>query len=409
MKLSNNREKLFFGVVILYILYIAFPLFGDILKIPVALPSIAVSIMVMVLYPSSWQTKYFRWFLVYAVILAIYVFIGKPLTIGIGTVTDSKKILIEYAYILPPLLISGAISKINSESIEQKIGAWALAILVVSFVYILPVLINNSGILREDLFSKDAVRVPGLPTYGLMHAYALLVPALCYGIKYSFAKKNKVVNCCILLLFCYVIYKTSITTSLILMMASILFAIFYKAGNRTRNMISLTLISIICVLFYFVGVFETIIDWLLPLFEGTPVEYKLIDIKLSLEAGHTVGGTLTVRQSLHQMSWSSFFHNPLFGVPEVGNHSSLIDRLGGMGLFCFLPFLLIITTHVKSVSRRLPVQVETQTFYSISIAICLIYMYMKGNWGCESWLFMMVLIPSVIKLFYCRDDRSRNR
>ena len=410
MKLRNNREKILFGVVFLYILYIAFPLFGDLLKIPVALPSIAVSIMVMVLYPSSCQTKPFRWFLVYAVVLAIYVFIGKPLTIGIGTVADSKKILIEYAYILPPVLISGAISKINSETFEQKTGAWSLAILVISFIYILPLLFSNSGILRADLFNKDSVRVPGLPTYGLMHAYTLLVPTLCYGLKYSLkARKNKIVNCCILLLFCFVIYKTSVTTSLILMLATLIFALFYKAGNRTRNMIVLVVISLFSILFYFVGIFEILIDKLLPIFNGTPVEYKLIDIKLSLEAGHAVGGTITVRQSLHQLSWTSFFHNPIFGIPEVGGHSSLIDRLGGMGLFGFLPFLFIIISHIKSVSRRLPAQVEARSFYSLSIVICFILMYMKGNWGCESWLFMMVLIPSVLNFYYSRNERFRSK
>lgn len=410
MKLQNKRERLFFGVVILYILYIAFPLFGDFLKLPPALPSIFVSILVILLYPSAWQTKPFRWFIAYAVILALYVFVGKPLTIGIGTVADSKKILIEYAYLLPPLLISGAVSKIGSESLERKIGAWALAILVASYAYILPLVIVNSGILRDTLFTNGEVRVTGLPTYGLMHAYILLVPVVCYGLKYSYAsKKDKIVNCFILLLLCFVIYKTSITTCLILMMAAVLFSIIYKAGNRTRNVMSLVIISIISLLFYFAGVFETFIDWLLPLFYGTPVEYKLIDIKLSLEAGHAVGGTITVRQSLHQLSWTSFFRNPIFGIPEVGNHSSLIDRLGGMGLFCFIPFIFIIISHIKSVSHRLPTKVEVHSFYNLSIVVCFVLMYMKGNWGSESWLFMMVLIPSVMKYFYGRNERSGYR
>ena len=34
-----------------------------------------------------------------------------------------------------------------------------------------------------------------------------------------------------------------------------------------------------------------------------------------------------------------------------------------------------------------------KTFFVVGIVVGIVYLYNKGNWGCESWLFLMVLLP----------------
>ena len=99
------KKKIFLITVLLYVLYLIFPLLADRFHIPVWLPSMAVVVVLYYLYPKAFVNNTFYWFVAYAAILGIYLLVGKRLTIGIGSVADSRKILIEFAYILPTISI----------------------------------------------------------------------------------------------------------------------------------------------------------------------------------------------------------------------------------------------------------------------------------------------------------------
>ena len=108
--------------------------------------------------------------------------------------------------------------------------------------------------------------------------------------------------------------------------------------------------------------------------------------------GHVTGDSLTGRQDYHGMSINSFFSNPLFGGGMVGGHSSLLDRLGGMGLVAGLPFIMIFVSFFKRMIRVYKTTMAKE-FFVVGYIVAFVYLINKGNWGGESWLLLMVLLP----------------
>ena len=131
---------------------------------------------------------------------------------------------------------------------------------------------------------------------------------------------------------------------------------------------------------------------MMPTFEGTVVEPKLVDFRDYMMHENIEDGAIMGRQNLHTISWNSFYQNPFFGTSIVGGHSSLIDRFGGMGIVAGLPYLMIFITFVRQMVRQYTTK-KAKTFFLVGIITGFVYLYEKGNWGCEAWLMYMVLMP----------------
>lgn len=393
-----RRENWFLITTLLYVLYTIFPLFADLISIPVWLPSIfAISVM-MILYPAAFKNKFFYWFCAYAAVLALYVLIGKPLTIGIGTVHDSKKIFIEYAYLLPTVGVLSILYYLKDKSLNRKLVFWAIILLYISFVFEVP-LMRQYGSIREALRESDQeINILGLPSYSLMHAYTLMIPAACYAIRVS-RERNKIIALFALLVLAFVVYNTFVTTSLLLMVAAMVYLFAYKESSTATRAGVVVLLMFIFFVIYETGGLVSFIRWIMPAFEGTAVEPKLLDMEQSMISGHFEGGTITGRQSLHQQSWDAFWHNPIVGTSgAVGGHSALIDRLGGMGLLAFVPFLMMILSAIKMLSSLFSTK-QARTFFMAGIIMGFAFMYTKGLWGSEAWLLYFVLMPYSISVF----------
>ncbi len=393
--MMSIKEKVFLFTALFYIVYLVFPLFADTFNIPAWLPSMAAVVVMAFLYPQAFANKTAYWFWAYTVVLGIYVIAGKPLTIGIGNVADNKKIFIEFAYILPAISIFSILCYLNDIKVTRRLMKWSVIMLFVSFIIAVPLMLQYNSI-REALSEQnETLFILGLPSYSLMHAYTLFLPALCYAAK-VYQGRKKWLAILGLGVWCFVIYDTFVTTSLLIMIGIVLFTFFYTPKNTAMFIaIALLLVAAFYVL-YQIGTFVALIDWIMPAFEGTAVESKLHDFKDSLLQGHLTGGTMTGRQDLHDISWNSFFNNPIFGTPVVGLHSSLIDRFGGMGLVAGLPFVMIFVSFIKQMVKLF----ETKTakvFFWVGTISAFLFLYQKGNWGCEAWLMYMVLMPMGIK------------
>lgn len=398
--MRKNRlgiKKIFFIILSLfYITYIIFPLFSDITKIPVELPSMVTSFGIILLYPKAFLQKMFRWFLIYVIILVFYVQAGRPLTIGIGTAESSKLFLVEVAFMLPSVSIFLVLNYLNDKKIYKIMGFCSLLLLVLSFIYIIPIL-SITGDLRAESRADEEIQIPGVPTYGLMHAYTLLIPALCYGVRYS-VRFRKYLMMFILLLYAYLIMKTSVTTSIIVMIIATFFSFLYSERSAHSVFVILSFLAIFIYLFYLAGGFVALIDWVYPFFDGTSVASKLDDFRRSLNLGHLEGRTMSVRGDLHQQSWDCFFQNPILGVPKVGGHSNFIDRLGGMGLVAFIPYFMIFFSYYEALKKTYMIK-KMRMFSYLTLLVAFIFIYQKGNWGDASWLFLIVIAPSVLFLF----------
>lgn len=391
----QTRKSIFLYAALCYTLYIIFPLFGDMAALPVWLPSMLTVAVLFFLYPKAFtNNKVMKWFWVYAVVLGIYVLFGKPLTIGIGTVADSKKIFIEFAYILPTIGIFSIFDYLKDQELANKYVTWSLIILYASFVVAVPLMVQYNS-LREALSQQDeTLTISGLPGYSLMHAYALFIPAVCYAVKKNTGYKRLLWIIGLVTLF-FVVYSTFVTTSLIIALAIIVFAFTYNGRQSSSYWFTLAALAFLFFILYEAGVFVSLIDAVYPWFEGTPVESKLNDFRVSMIGGELQGGTIETRQRLHVRSWDAFFTNPIWGTPNVGGHSSLLDRFGGLGLLGGLPFLMIFISFYQ-LGRKWFLDARVRFFFSLGILAGLVFLYQKGNWGAESWLMLMVMMPMTI-------------
>ena len=271
---------MFLVVSLLYILYTVVPIIQDITGIEVWLVNLSTFIILFALYPRAFANPVMYWFLVYAAILAVYVVVGKPLAIGIGTVRDSKKIIIEYAFMLPSLSIFSILYYLKESKLFKIIAGGGLLFIVISFLYLVPMVWANNEIMRDTLNMKAeyGIDTPGVPEYTLMHAYILTVPALLYGVKVSIGKQKWAVLA-VLIVFLYIILYSYVTTSLVITLGAILFSLLYDTKEKLRSFLFMFLTGFVLYFLHTAGVFIQVFDFLIRFFEGTAVEPKIEGFK----------------------------------------------------------------------------------------------------------------------------------
>lgn len=396
------KKRIFLFVSSFYIIFVTFPLFSYLIPIPEWVVNLSVFLFLLLLYPKAYANRAFYWFLIYAVVLVFFVLGGKPLTIGIGTVEDSKKIFIEYAFLLPSLSILSILYYLRDYGLIKKISLVGFYSIVSSFVIVIPQILSNNYILRNAfmLYVSEGTITPGIPNYLIMHAYILLVPPLLYGIKINNGW-NKMFLLGVFVMLLFVIISTYVTTSLILTLFIVVFSIVYKDKKRVRNFSLMFFSFFVVLILHMTGVFVQFFDLLIDFFEGTAVQPKIEGFKYIYMFGdiEQSGGHITGRMNLHDMSWKAFLENILIGGrSSVGGHSSLIDRLGGMGLVAFIPFIMMIISQIK-IMLGIITNSEQRLFYYLGLGAAFAILYQKGLFGQEGWLFMMVLLPGLIITF----------
>lgn len=406
------KQRIFFWTALFYITYMIFPLLSDTFNIPVWLPSsITVLIILFLYFPyfSLSKNPLFLWTCIYSLLLFIYAMVGKDVTVGIGTIGASKALTIEMAWLLPPVCICSVLYFEEDDVLQDKLMKWSVFLLYASFVFTVP-LMQKYGSIREALQEQNAANegsgtttklmVPGLPSYALMHAYTLFLPALCFAVKRlgrtSILDRRKwLIAMAALLILVYVIFGTYVTTSYTIMLFILLFTIFYTGSSLDTFIFFFVMVVLFAL--YYSGVFVTILQTILPFFEGTVVEPKILGFINDLTVGNENASYLGVRENLHAVSWHGFINNPLFGGGQdtVGGHSTAVDRLGGMGILVFVPYFMIYFMFTKHMLRKFLTK-QGRVFFLVLLAASATYLYEKGLWGAENWLFMMIITPYTI-------------
>lgn len=397
-----KKKNIFLVVSLLYILYTVFPIIPDVTGIEVWLVNLSTFVILLALYPRAFANPVMYWFLAYATILATYILFGKPLTVGIGLVQDSKKVIIECAFILPSISIYSILFYLRDNKIFKIISVSSILFLITSFVYLVPFILGKNTILRDahHLQLYEHINTLGMPDYTLMHAYIIAIPALLYGIK-VLNGMQKWVLITILSLFVFVILHTYVTTSLIITFGTIVFALLYDTKNKPRSLLIIFLAAFMLYFLHTLGAFVQLFNFLIRFFEGTAVEPKIEGFKYIYLGGdiESSGGHITGRMSYHDMSWLAFSENFLIGgTSPVGGHSQIIDRLGGMGIIPFIPFIMIIISLIK-MTLRIIRDKEQLIFYYLGLFSVFVLLYQKGLFGQEGWLFLMVLLPGLLVTF----------
>lgn len=391
------KEKWFVGIALFYIAYMVFPLVVAFTPIPLWLLCIGVSVVLLVMYPNCLRQRFLYWFLAYFLVLFIYCLIEHPFHInGMGDSNAAfRRLTIEMAWIFPNLLISSIVIKLNNNSVYKILGKGIMILLILSLIVILPTILQYSSILRDNLRaieSGDEALDIDLPGYTLMSCYAYFVPVLCYGFKKA-KKTMKIVFAASIALFVFAVIKTEITTSFIAVVIVIIFTLVYQNESRgnTKTIIAFFVILIVLWLLYVTGVVLQFVELLIRMYEGTVAQIKFIEFREML-MGNDERNNMGLRAYLRQLSLQCFYNNPIIGSPGVGGHSSLLDRLGSMGLLGFLPFLFMLVANVKAWIKQMPERGE-KFFYISGIVIVFMFLYVKGLFGGEGMLFMTVLLP----------------
>ncbi len=398
-KTLSKREFFFIIVSYIYILYCVFPLFSYYVPLDVQTICVGTTVLLVSLYPKSLFNKPMFWLFIYLLILLVYTLAGRYIHVnGVSnfTLPASSRILIQGAWVIPSLMIASILCRSKKENLFKIIGIGSLIILLISYIYILPLLSISSNILRDGLFSESELHRPGLPDYTLMHSYVLLLPGICLAIKLG-RTKWRVIFAIILALTYFIILKTEVSTSIGVSSIFILYVFIIQKKSSNKTIILLSLGLLLFAVVYYSGLLLTIVDSLLPHFQGTAVELKLRDISNSLSSGSMTGETLEVRAERHDLSRNSFLQNPIFGIgtDEVGRHSHVLDILGSMGLFAFIPFFMIIWTTLKMYLPYSNSRISNLMLYSCFI-IAGVFLYSKGIFGSTGWLFMCVIAPSLV-------------
>ena len=395
----QGREKFFLFVTFFYILFNTFPLFGDVTHIPVQYVCIITVVLLIFLYPQSIVSKPTKWFFLFIIILCVNGLLGRHIHInGLSNYVLPliQRIMIEIAWILPALLIMNILHKLNDTRIYKIIGYGSVVILTISFLYILPMIMSYSNVLREAMHEDNMsfTKPMGLPDYTLMHSYTLMISGLCLYTKLNNNKK-KYLTILLIALFFYVITQTAVSTSIVLSVLIILFSIFYNDRNKLLTFYAFLLLSILTYIAFKTGLLLAFVDWLMPFFEDTAVSFKLQDLYDSILNGQLQGGSFEGRANLHQISRDSFFRNPIFGGGIAGGHSQVLDLLGTVGIIGFIPFLMMICTSAQKYIQNVPPGISRVYMY-LCFGIACIYLYHKGIFGATGWLFMCVIAPCLI-------------
>lgn len=403
------KKKTFLAISIFYIVYLFVPLLGNYTPINSTSASIITAGSLFLMYFSLIKNKIFIWYASYLIILAFFVLIGHTITIGLGSMSDSRKLLIETGFTLPTIMIFLILRKYNELKLYRIIAFTALAANIISFLYCVPLIAINSNILRAYIAAEmeDMSKI-GIPTYAALHSYVIFIPALLYSIRVSVAKEKLLYIGCFLL-YLYIIYNASITTNLIITLIILIFFLLYK--NNIRNAILTTFIfSLFIFGLHLSGAIESIFDYAIEFTEGTYSNSKIQGFK-EMYMG-TSDDVVQTRGRLHTISFMSFVQSPIWGrnsvrkdvmdaffVTEensvIGYHSSLLDRFGGMGLLGGLPFVMIFWLIYKDWKKRMP-RGDCQYFYMFGVIAAFILLFEKAVFGQEGWFSLCVYLPCMI-------------
>ena len=403
------KDRFFIAIVFLYIAYTIFPLFADVTGIPIYVPSLFITAVLLLMYPKAFMRVSTQWFIVYIAVLILYILLDKPLFInGVSqSLSPIYCIVIESAWILPSVTIMNVLLYKNDLRLFRIVGYGSLILLTISFLYVLPMVTTHSNYLREDFEALGYGKPIGLPDYTLMHAYTFMLLPLCLLLKRT-AGKMRYFNIALLLLFSYMVMQTAVFTSLVVMLVAFFFAYLFDVNRLERSVLVLGVFLFIGYVLYQNGFFLMIVDGLMPYFEGTAVAFKLEDIRASMLQGQVTGSSLTSRMDYHQISKDAFWSNPIVGSDRAGGHSKILDMLGTMGLMAFIPYIMILYSSLKGFIIRVKDK-EQKLYLYFSFILSGIYLYTKGLFGSPGYLFTLVIVPSIIIAVNKGSIIERNR
>ena len=387
-------KKFFTYISVFYILWVTFPLMGQVLHIPIQVACIIVSAVVILTCPKALMNKASIWLALYMAILCIYAFSDKEVTLCIGNKNNIVKILMEMAFILPAFSTISVCNYYNDNKIIKILFYTSVIGLGVSFLYLIPITVINANILRMSMKADELGIDPvmGAPRYALMHAYVFFAPPALYACLVN-KGKMKVFFIVFFAMLVYMILRCYITTTIIILLGVL--AAFYLRGSGSKAQLIKRSFVMFIVLIALVasGGVNVLYESTSGFFEGSYAESKFLQLGDALRGNASEGNSLSERQDIHSLPIKSFIENPITGCPQVSGHSNILDRLGGLGLVGFIPYIMLLITIWKQNAKRLRHSSQSRFVLNTGCVIVFILLYEKGIFNYEGWAFYAVILP----------------
>lgn len=262
--------------------------------------------------------------------------------------------------------------------------------------------------------------------YGYIYAILFFIPILLFYIKNKscFLFKHNNMMKLYLLLGCIIstIFLSQFFTAISLAIIGLL-GFFILQNNFLRFQKKLVKYSIFCVAFLFFS--SPIVGVLAKIFSSndfSALAERLYGVYQVLNDGFSAAtNDVGARIFLYSLGIRHFFSNPLFGLwgelgfqrasynntrellemnvsMSVGQHSDILDLIGGSGLFGFIPFAWFLFWFWRQNKTKANTEYSKGTAF-ISMIMYIIYGIFDGSFACfDVALSVFVLVPMVCKV-----------
>lgn len=255
-------------------------------------------------------------------------------------------------------------------------------------------------------------------TYSFIYAIVFFVPTLLFlrrnGIE---ERNNRKINVVVLLIILCIVFSQFFA-------AFVLLFISLLAINCNRNLFLkiflITLGAVFCIL-----LLRSVTDYIIILCNrlsavGMGQLAERLRGMVYLLKSNTTFGDVAARMHLYRVSWQHFLHNPFLGligrlgfnrapqytasemlgmsvesIMAVGQHSDIIDLLGGSGLLGCFPFVFVMFRFLK----RMIFHAETKRMKNLFIIILIqyiIYGFVDHAFSCLDVSIITFVMPAIL-------------
>ena len=399
-----NKIKIFRYCSILFIILFTFPLLRGYVLIRDYLFLLSYPLICMFLYPKAFFNKCYLFLIIYLILILI-VYDGHE---KYNFVYTTSEFLSFFSTIS---IINVCLYNKDFKSLFI-IFCSGLFFLTITLLLSIPVLINNSEIIRDmvmlnlteksDEFQK--LQRSGIVSYATIHSLPFIFPILIYHLRQK--EKTRFFLLFIFGISLFVIVNAATATPLILSLFGIVLGILIQKDNK-KNVVILVVTAL---LYFIVSSKEfllSILDSVYPFFANNSIGGKISDFQTLLKFGE-VTGEIEGREDLYNLSWETFRQNPLMGssfYKDAGGHAYFVDKLAYLGLLGTLPLFLFFYFQLSSIYKLLS---KTVRFYYLTGLLLFFSLGFSKNIGdFDYWFFLFFLLPCFC--FFTFDSLVRSK
>lgn len=362
------------------------------------------------LTPSYYKTRALFFLIIYFFVIVLNSLVGDVYFHNI--IRDVMEI---YLLLLPSVMFYYAVTRPEGLYFCKWAVIAILTIIIIETFASYNLVTDTPAIIRElhheslETGQKNDYLYPffclGLSNYSLPHAVPMLIPPLVMLIRRKEIKISYKVFFLISLISTIVLIWLSGSMTA-LMIGFFIFVISFlsvegKQIFRQRKIIVITLLMIPVVFSDEIKIY--ILDFLENLFDSNKYFYdKILEFKASVISGQTTGD-MEKREDLYSLSFSNLLNNLLIGTnTDVGNHSTILDRLAVLGFLGFLPLFYFCYYQFKMMMRHIPFKERIFLYESILAGIMMLLSKDMDDW--ESFLILFAIAPMIMLPFSSKKN-----